>query len=380
MSDNLKSSNLIKDSESLTGSFHIVDLSADDLAHKGVSLARTLGTEEYKDTEKNLANSGWEVLATSVDDKNTNQYGYKAVAFINRNTKEIHISSSSTIITEKYDLIDDARITFGRLPNKMLPVKAFVTKILEQVGGQENVIDYKFSTSGHSLGAIVSDLTGIEIHSRGLKFEKSVTFDNPGSKKVVENAIKNKDFSGEVVTSIEELAKHCEVYNAKHNFINTANPQLATKINIVAPPKLDTTIDQSAKSAGIWGWTDYLTSKVGEVVNTCADYLGINKVVHAISNHRLVNFADATSNQNTFEVIDWKKVNGQVMLKPDPKLDKIKSTGNDYVVIKHEKVILDSLTESFTLLTEQGYSYKDLATYHIQQEEANLIGQVIAVC
>ncbi|ARD86646.1 hypothetical protein A3306_05735 [Rickettsia bellii] len=298
MSDNLKSSNLIKDSESLTGSFHIVDLSADDLAHKGVSLARTLGTEEYKDTEKNLANSGWEVLATSVDDKNTNQYGYKAVAFINRNTKEIHISSSGTIITEKYDLIDDARITFGRLPNKMLPVKAFVTKILEQVGGQENVIDYKFSTSGHSLGAIVSDLTGIEIHSRGLKFEKSVTFDNPGSKKVVENAIKN----------------------------------------IVAPPKLDTTIDQSAK------------------------------------------FADATSNQNTFEVIDWKKVNGQVMLKPDPKLDKIKSTGNDYVVIKHEKVILDSLTESFTLLTEQGYSYKDLATYHIQQEEANLIGQVIAVC
>ncbi|MCC8370005.1 MAG: hypothetical protein LN566_01295 [Rickettsia endosymbiont of Stiretrus anchorago] len=126
------------------------------------------------------------------------------------------------------------------------------------------------------------------------------------------------------------------------------------------------TIEQSAKSAGIWGWTDYLTSKVGEVVNTCADYLGINKVVHAISNHRLVNFADATSNQNTFEVIDWKKVNGQVMLKPDPKLDKIKSTGNDYVVIKHEKVILDSLTESFTLLTEQGYSYKDLATYHIQ--------------
>ncbi|HJD61633.1 MAG TPA: hypothetical protein LFV90_05775 [Rickettsia endosymbiont of Columbicola hoogstraali] len=125
----------------------------------------------------------WEILVTSVDDKNTNQYGYKAVAFINRNTKEIHISSSGTIITEKYDLIDDARITFDRLPNKMLPVKAFVTKILEQAGGQENVIDYKFSTSGHSLGAIVSDLTGIEIHSRGLKFEKSVTFDNPGSKK-----------------------------------------------------------------------------------------------------------------------------------------------------------------------------------------------------
>lgn len=92
----------------------------------------------------------------------------------------------------------------------------------------------------------------------------------------------------------------------------TANPQLATKINIVALPKLATTIEQSAKSAGIWGRTDYLTTKVSEVANTCADYLGINKVVHAISNHRLVNFADATSNQNTFEVIDWKKVNSQV--------------------------------------------------------------------
>lgn len=52
MSDNLKSSNLIKDSGSLTGSFHIIDLSTDELAHKGISLARTLGTKQYKDTEK----------------------------------------------------------------------------------------------------------------------------------------------------------------------------------------------------------------------------------------------------------------------------------------------------------------------------------------
>ncbi|WP_395476244.1 hypothetical protein [Rickettsia endosymbiont of Pantilius tunicatus] len=255
--------------------------------------------------KKNLANSGWEVLATSVDDKNTNQYGYKAVAFINRNTKEIHISSSGTIITEKYDLIEDARITFGRIPNKLLPVKEFVTKVLEQAGGKEKVIDYKFSTSGHSLGAIVSDLTGVEIHSRGLKFEKSVTFDNPGSKKVVENAIKNKNFSGDVVTPIEELAKHCEVYNVKHNFINTNNPQLAAKINIVALPKSANTVVE--QSAGIWGLTSYLTSKVGEVVNKCGYYLGINKVLHAINNHRLVNFAEATSKQNCFKVVDWKK-------------------------------------------------------------------------
>lgn len=388
MGDKLKSLDLINDLASSISDFHIVkNLSSDKLAHKGVSLACILGTKQYTIDlyNKELANSGWDILATSVDDKNTNQYGYKAVAFINHTTKEIHISSSGTIITEKYDLIDDARIIFGYIPNKMKPVKAFVTKVLEQAGGKEKVIDYKFSTSGHSLGAIVSDLTGVEIHSRGLTFEKSITFDSPGSKKVVENAIINKEFSGEVVTSIQELAKHCEVYNAKHNFINTTNPQLATKINIVAPPKFaTTTIEQSAKSAGIWGWTSYLISKVGEIVNTCADYLGINKVLNAINNHKLVNFIDATSNNNTFAVVDWKKVDGQVILKPDPKLDKIKSTGNDYVVINHERITLDnellksSLIESFMLVTEQGYSYKDLAS--IQEKETDLIGHAITVC
>ncbi|WP_395476245.1 hypothetical protein [Rickettsia endosymbiont of Pantilius tunicatus] len=70
------------------------------------------------------------------------------------------------------------------------------------------------------------------------------------------------------------------------------------------------------------------------------------------------------------------------MLKPDPKLDSIKSTGNDYVVINHEKVILDSLNESFTLLTERGYSYNDLVTCHLQKNEADLIGHnnIIEVC
>ncbi|MCC8419275.1 MAG: hypothetical protein LN590_07170 [Rickettsia endosymbiont of Glossina mortisans submortisans] len=263
MTYNLKSSININDIASSINNFHIIsdkpvitsNMKVDAPAHKGVDLAYKIGTQKYQGVEanlynKHLGNSGWDVLATTADDENTNQYGYKAVAFINRTTKEIHISTAGTIPKEKYDLIDDGLITFGYTPNK--PVKEFVTKVLEQAGGKAEVIDYTFSTSGHSLGAILSDLTAVEIHSRGLKFEKSVTFDNPGSKKVVENAITNKFFTGEVTTPIQELAKHCEIYNVKHNFINTTNPHLATDIKLVVPTSSNnTTIKQPAKSSGV---------------------------------------------------------------------------------------------------------------------------------
>ncbi len=55
---------------------------------------------EYKklDFESKVAQSSekWEILTTSAEHYDTNQYAYKAVAFVNHETKEIHISSAGT--------------------------------------------------------------------------------------------------------------------------------------------------------------------------------------------------------------------------------------------------------------------------------------------
>ncbi|XVN42954.1 MAG: hypothetical protein RCG15_01215 [Candidatus Rickettsia vulgarisii] len=69
----------------------------------------------------------------------------------------------------------------------------------------------------------MSDLTGVEIIPRGLTFDKSTTFDNPGIKPIVEKPIQNNLFTNKVEIATEDLIKHCEVYNAKPNFINNIN-------------------------------------------------------------------------------------------------------------------------------------------------------------
>jgi hypothetical protein len=192
------------------------NISNKEFAHLGVNLAyKTDDTNRYlaealMTDGRHLVGSGFEILAASCENASTAQYGYKAVAFINKDTKEIHIASAGTK-ADINDILDDIRITFHYAPSKLIPVKEFINEIIQKIGGNEKAAEYIFNTSGHSLGAIVADLTGVELHSRNLNFNKSTTFDSPGSAEVIKYAIEQDLFTGKVTTSIEELANHSEV-------------------------------------------------------------------------------------------------------------------------------------------------------------------------
>ncbi|MFU7502870.1 MAG: hypothetical protein ACE1S7_05575 [Candidatus Tisiphia sp.] len=89
-----------------------------NLAYKVSNSKESYESHELEVIE-GLKETSWQVLCNSSQNEKTNQYDYKAVVFVNHITKEVHISSAGTKPTEKYDLIDDGFVAFGRVPYKI---------------------------------------------------------------------------------------------------------------------------------------------------------------------------------------------------------------------------------------------------------------------
>jgi hypothetical protein len=303
-----------------------------------------------------LSGSGWEVLMNSKEQSNTAEYGYKAVAFINKETKAIEIASAGTKL-DRHDLLDDLLIALHKAPNKCLPVQNFLDAIITKIGGVEQAQEYTFGTSGHSLGAIVADFTAGEICSRGLKLSKSVTMDSPGSAEVMKYAIDNKLFNGPYEVTVEELAKHSEIYNAKPNIINTTNNHLG-KLNLVVWPSAKE--QDTSVTSEFSGWWAYLYNKVGSAIKGAVEYLGISSVLEGLSNHKLHNFSDA-DDVVAVSIADWTE---QILGSGNytQQLKNTKSTGND-VVLLEDSCSVSSTDEDYASLVyveQLEYSYWDL--------------------
>ncbi|XVN43837.1 MAG: hypothetical protein RCG16_06370 [Rickettsia hoogstraalii] len=329
-----------------------------EFAHLGVNLAyKTDYTSRYlaealTTDGTHLVGSGFEILAASCDNANTAQYGYKAVAFINKETKVVHIASAGTK-ADMNDVWDDALIVLCYAPNKLKTAQKFVDEVIEKIGGIEKAAEYIFETSGHSLGAIVADLTGVELHSRNLNFNKSVTFDSPGSQEVIKYAINQDLFTGKVITPLEELAKHSEIYNAKPNVINTTNSH-AGKINLVLPKVNNIEKSESSKAEG---WGTYLYNMVGAAAYKAAEYLGINKMVEGLNNHKLKSFADLKDHA-VLPIADWKE---QILENNEDtqKLKAIPSSGKDVYLLDTTRITDDEYT-SIVGVDVFHWAYNDL--------------------
>lgn len=50
------------------------------------------------------------------------------------------------------------------MPPKSTQAKAMVNHVIEELGGLEKAKDFTYSTSGHSLGAIITDFTAGDIY------------------------------------------------------------------------------------------------------------------------------------------------------------------------------------------------------------------------
>lgn len=285
------------------------ELPVSKLAWDSIDLAYEVNGKAFllKDSTINggrLADTHWKALSYSCDREATNQYGYKAVAFINHHTHEIHIASAGTV-ADRHDILDDLLLACGKVPYKLQPLKALVDRVVQEVGGSAAAGAYRFSTSGHSLGAVVADLTGLEIASRGLSLVSSTTFENPGSARAIQAVLANQWLSGKLDSDqLAELQGCYKVYNAKPNFINTAQPQFG-QCYLVQPP-----IAEPPQRYGLWSFAQNLCGLVGGglVVNAFARYLGLNHLAQDLTevknNHGLRNFQDWEEQRKT-AVVQW---------------------------------------------------------------------------
>jgi hypothetical protein len=201
------------------------------------------------DFEKKIPKNGdnkWEILCTSQKDDGSLEHAYKAIAFINRSTKNIHIATAGTDFHNMYDLFDDVALVNAaintELWSKKLSKQNAMLKFIDKILNIAAVKDYKFSTSGHSLGSAISDLTAAQLIFRGLDFTESITFENPGSKNWI------KQYFDDKKVDLEYLASKCITYNARPNLINTSanqvfsdSAQLAEKLYVVHDNKLGLT-------------------------------------------------------------------------------------------------------------------------------------------
>lgn len=363
-----------------------IDKLEDKVAHLATDLAYKLakGNDIYKEHElKTIKNLGanWKVLCKSSDNADTNQNGYKSVVFINQSTKQILIATAGTVPTDIHDLKDDAYIAAGTFPSKVDQVKSMVNYISKSLGA--DIDSYMFNVTGHSLGAVLTDATAFEIMSRGLNLGTSVTFDSPGSKNAIQAAINAGVFSNTLDTTIEELAKHCVIYNAKHNIINY-NPIISsphiTEPKLVMPIKQVITNDTpTAGQSGILSYTGYLSGKVGSLVETFSSYLGINrtlKELEGLKGHSLKNFANICE-KPVVETLGWyKTIDGTLLIQDFKGSNHITSTGNDVVVITEKNIDDDIIS-----ISSSEFSYDDLErAFNYYANKASLLLGIDTEC
>lgn len=319
------------------------------LRYQAIRLAYKVGYSAYgerlKETENAIKGTGWKILCNSADYTDTNKYGYKAVAFINEQTKEVHVATAGTDPKNVNDLRDDIQGVYrhGDI-SKIKPMKAFIDKVVNKVG----VKDYKYTTSGHSLGAVVSDLTAAEMVSRNLDFVESTTFDNPGSYPALKYATKNKFFPNEAREKIYSLAKYCKVINAVPNLVNETNSQFALIQPKLALPKNDlgngyiSLIAESFRKlckplivtekilSSYFGANklSYVFHKMSDTISSASDLL--KKVSTTAHSHGLNNF----ENCKILEVKCCGNNAVELDSSEEEKLQNVCSTGNDGILME----------------------------------------------
>ncbi|WP_371253344.1 hypothetical protein [Orientia tsutsugamushi] len=339
--------------------------------YQAIRLAYKVGYPTYgerlKETEKAIEGTGWKILCNSADYKDTHKCGYKAVAFINEQTKEIHVATAGTDPKDVNDLKDDMRGVYmhGNI-SKIKPMKAFIDKIVNKI----NVEGYKYTTSGHSLGAVVSDLTAAEIASRNLKLIESTTFDNPGSYPVLNYATKNNFFSNKTREKIYSLAKSCKVINAVPNLINETNHQFAAIEPKLALPKNNFGNDYISCVAenlrkickplnaaettlnSYFGFNKVSCAlyKISEAVNSASNLLkkvSITGHSHGLSNFENCKILDVKDRGN--DVVELDSTEGD-------KLENVCSTGNDGILVERK----NSEKELESFVVYDTYKYCDI--------------------
>lgn len=156
--------------------------------------------------------------------------GYYGASYINHSTKEIVIVHRGTdeLFSDVFD--DDLlQLGLGRRPDQYTSAHEFVLFVKNDFSNTGGLYEgYNVSHSGHSLGAVLAELSAADFR------DPAVTFDSPGSRPIIESMIEDGEIlipSGMVISS---FLNHLNIksYNAAPNLVNTTNEHVGQTIRI----------------------------------------------------------------------------------------------------------------------------------------------------
>lgn len=177
---------------------------------------------------------GWSILHShsSADGYKGNVY---ARDLLTENAKVV-FAHRGTVFTIAGDICNDIQLALGYVPSHVNTMYEHLfsegyRKLDKIYDGHLDLIGkVSVISTGHSLGAILSDCFA----AQGYSPCPSVTFENPGSKLIVEKVI--KDILGyppkQVLPKLNEVSQSCFAYQAGVNVINTCNEQLGKTFRI----------------------------------------------------------------------------------------------------------------------------------------------------
>jgi|GEM_PF-2899818 len=263
-------------------------------AHYGYKDAGDMSSLELKAMAEKMPEDFEMVLYSDfVDD--TKAHKYRAGVFVNHQTKEVVIASAGTrfgaTVAGAHDLYNDAVLAMEKMPPKLKSAGVLNQMLLDSLGDKAS--EYKFHYTGHSLGAALSDMAAADmaIRCRNANLDLAVgdtkkistmTFDNPGAKRVVEKMYKN---AGLNPSSYSQDADYRGVNNGK-NLINQATSHAGRMWEIVPD-------GQNNEPNAAQTWAQYIAHKlqrITPIISRVIETLSFGGLKRQIDSHALSNF------------------------------------------------------------------------------------------
>ena len=175
----------------------------------------TISLGAYPD--ENVIVDGLNKYKTS-NDYNLSTNGFYAEIYINEVSKEINFSFRGT--NGIVDVDDDYSLYKQDIPEQFsINSKSYIDQSLSDLGQSYNLSDFTINTTGHSLGGVLSSLSGVYIYSQGYNFGQSVAFDAPATTTNMIQQVAGDNF----LTLNPNLQSKFTNYVASPNLVNTTN-------------------------------------------------------------------------------------------------------------------------------------------------------------
>lgn len=171
---------------------------------------------------------------------------YRCAIVINHKEKKVtfvvagtRFDSTKAMIA---DLLDDARLGLGLLPKKVEAARKLNDYFLRDFAREHNIAEWKFITTGHSLGAAVAHAAAADLACKiycadpellrpGMISTK--TFENPGSKTLVTKIVEMNARYGSDIT-VNEIMKNVQFlsFNNSKSLLHIPGQEIGTVFHI----------------------------------------------------------------------------------------------------------------------------------------------------